>query len=305
MLRKLVKVFLLMAFIAALGFAALYVYFASKTGKRAVKLPIFLNTNNRKLVIAHRGGSALAPENTLEAFDASTKVGADVLELDVRQTKDGHLVVFHDATIERTTNGKGKISELTLEQVKALDAGYNWSRDGKTFPFRNKGVKVPELKEVFERFPQKLVNAEAKFSAPSPAMPICDLIKSFRREDKTIFAAISKSVQKQFRAECPNVATSASAFEGFEFLAMYKMGLISHFSAEMQALQIPFNLFGIKVVDKSFIEAAHARGLQIHVFTVNNSEEISKYINSEVDGIMTDRPDVLVNQISNESGKTP
>ena len=113
--------------------------------------------------LAHRGGSALAPENTLPAYENGLRLGADALELDIHYSRDGEIVVFHDDTLDRTTNGSGPLAALTLADLRRLDAGYHFMPDGgKTFPWRGKGVTIPTLREVFERFPQTRVNIEMK-----------------------------------------------------------------------------------------------------------------------------------------------
>src|SRR5690348_8923683 len=107
------------------------------------------------LFFAHRGGSLLAPENTLPAFKQGVACGADALELDIQTTSDGELVVIHDPTVDRTTDGSGPVAAYTLEKLQRLDAGYRLSLDGgATYPFRGQGITIPTLREVFERFPQ-------------------------------------------------------------------------------------------------------------------------------------------------------
>src|SRR5665213_852735 len=107
-----------------------------------------------KLVIAHRGNSAFFPENTLEAFQQGMALGADALEFDVRLSHDGKAVVIHDSTLERTTNGTGAVSALTLDDLQRLDAGHGFTRDGgRTFPFRGRGIRIPAFDFVLSAFP--------------------------------------------------------------------------------------------------------------------------------------------------------
>src|SRR5829696_2712479 len=117
--------------------------------------------------LAHRGASSLAPENTIEAFRLALEAGAGGLELDVHMTSDGHIVVIHDATVDRTTNGTGAVSEMTLHELRRLDAGHNFSPDGgPTRPYRGRGVRVPTLGEVLREFPGVAVNIEIKAGTP-------------------------------------------------------------------------------------------------------------------------------------------
>ena len=147
--------------------AGIYIYLAMQTGKPAETRAIFKRENSHFLVFAHRGGGGLYPENTLEAFRYSAKIGVDVLELDVHSTSDGALVVMHDGSVDRTTDGSGKISEMTLEAVKKLDAGYKFSSDnGLSFPFRGKGITIPTLQEIFDALPEMTFNVEPKQAEP-------------------------------------------------------------------------------------------------------------------------------------------
>jgi prepilin-type processing-associated H-X9-DG protein len=168
----------------------------------------------RPLVIAHRGGGGLIPENTLEAFEYSARMGVDVLELDVHSTSDGALVVMHDRSVDRTTDGHGRINEMTLGEIKKLDAGYSFSPDdGQTFPFRGKGITVPTLEEIFAAFPETTFNIEPKQAAPSIIKPLCSLLRERKMADKTIVGSFRQAVIDEFRGECSEVATSASPSE--------------------------------------------------------------------------------------------
>ena len=138
---------------AAIVLAAIVSYATLLLRARLVPEHAFFESEG-PLVVAHRGGSALWPENTLRAFQAATTLGVDVLEMDLHSTADDVLVVCHDASLDRTTNGTGAIREQTHSKVRALDAGYHWTNDGgASYPFRGKGFRVPTLEEVFQRFP--------------------------------------------------------------------------------------------------------------------------------------------------------
>src|SRR5215208_4358914 len=142
------------------GLASFVALLLRKGEKRTVRGEWPLN-------LAHRGASALAPENTFEAFRLAVEDGAGGLELDVHMTRDGHIVVIHDATVDRTTNGSGAVSEMTLDELRRLDAGYNFSPDGgPTRPYRGRGIRVPTFGEVLEEFPRVAVNIEIKLGSP-------------------------------------------------------------------------------------------------------------------------------------------
>ncbi len=295
MFRKIFKWlgYLLLGLTAVL--AGIYVYLAMQTGTMAETRPIFQTQNSNFLVFAHRGGGGLYPENTLGAFEYSAKMGADVLELDVHATSDGALVVLHDGSVDRTTDGRGKISEITLETVKKLDAGYLFSTDGgKNYPFRGKGIRVPTLAKIFDALPEMTFNIEPKQAEPSIIKPLCDLIRARKMADKVIVGSFRQGVIDEFRAECPEIATSASPSEVAKFLALSKTGLSESYSPPMQALQIPENLGSLSVVTKDFVENAHRKNLKVHVWTINEPNAMQRLIDVGVDGIMTDYPDRLL-----------
>ena len=139
--------------LSVLGVILLALVLAAILSSRAPDHPYYSSELSYPLVIAHQGGDELWPGNTMYAFEQAAALGVDVLEMDLHITKDGVLVVMHDETVDRTTDGAGKIEEMTLEEIKALDAGYDWSPDGgDTFPYRGQGIEVPTLEEIFMHY---------------------------------------------------------------------------------------------------------------------------------------------------------
>lgn len=295
MFRKILKFFGYFILGVIFIFAGIYIYLAMQTGKPANARPIFQRENSRPLVFAHRGGGGLYPENTLEAFKYSAQMGVDVLELDVHSTSDGTLVVMHDAAVDRTTNGSGKLSEMTLSEVKKLDAGFQFTPDaGKTFPFRGKGITIPTLQEIFDSFPEMAFNVEPKQVEPSVVKPLCEMIRARKMTEKVIVGSFRQAAIDEFRAECSEIATAATPSEASEFLALYKMGLGESYSPPMQVLQIPERIGGLQVVSKDFVETARRLNLKVHVWTINETEDMQRLLEMKVDGIMTDYPDRLL-----------
>lgn len=295
MLRKIFKGFgyFLLGLIVIL--AAAYVYLAMQTGEKAPERAVFAREKSPFLVFAHRGGGGLYPENTLGAFEYSAKMGADVLELDVHATSDGVLVVMHDGSVDRTTNGKGRVSQMTLAELKKLDAGYLFTNDnGATYPFRGQGITIPTLQEIFDRLPQMTFNIEPKQAEPSITAPLCEMIRAHKMTEKVIVGSFRQQAIDEFRQACPEVATSATPAEVTEFLTLSKTGLSESYNPPFQALQVPENLNRLSVVTKDFVENAHRKNIKVHVWTVNEPADMERLINLGVDGIMTDYPDRLL-----------
>jgi glycerophosphoryl diester phosphodiesterase len=247
------------------------------------------------LVIAHRGGRSLGPENTLYTYRNAVKLGVDVLEMDIRSTRDGQLIVLHDDTVARTTNATGPVENYSLVDLKKLDAAHRWSPDnGHTFPLRNKGVKIPTLAEVFNAFPETKMNLEIKESRSSTIHSLCRLIRDHQMTKKIMVASFDADSLKEFRSLCPQVATSAGASEAMLFYGLQKVYLEAAYAPSAQALQVPETFRNLRVVNRRFIQAAHARNMRIHVWSVNDVKVMQRLLELGVDGIMTDYPQRLL-----------
>ena len=282
---------------------ALYGRFAESTGEPVSERNSIEQRTHRPLVIAHRGGAGLWPENTIFSFEQARRSGVDAIEIDVHSTADGVLVVMHDATVDRTTDGVGRINEMTLAKLKKLDAGFRWSPDGmKTFPHRGRGLTVPTLEEVFTQLPEMRFTVEPKQQSPSLSKPLCRMIRDKGMTATIFVGSFRQTVLDEFRKECPEVATSASPAEVSEFLGRYKAGSAETYRPVMQALQVPEYVGGMQVLSKGFIEAAHARNLQVHAWTINAEEDMRRLIEFGVDGLITDYPDRLLRLLGGAAG---
>jgi glycerophosphoryl diester phosphodiesterase len=243
------------------------------------------------MVIAHRGGRSLGPENTLYTYQRAVNLGVDVLEFDVHLTRDNHLAVIHDKTVDRTTNGSGAVESYTLADLQKLDAAYRWSDDrGDAFPLRGKGIKIPSLAEVFQIFPRMRMNIEIKNPKPAAITSLCRTIQDYNMSRKVMIASFSAGALKKFRSTCPAVATSAGASEAIWFYALQKVHLESVYSPGAQALQVPENYGDLKLTNKRFVAAAHARNMRVQVWTINDAGSMKRLLKLGVDGIMTDYP---------------
>ncbi|MBK7705753.1 MAG: glycerophosphodiester phosphodiesterase [Acidobacteria bacterium] len=280
---------------SALGLGGLYGYVSFQAGVPASGKEFFRTQPNRPLVIAHRGGGGQFPENTLYAFEESAKLGVDILELDVHETADGELVVLHDRKVNRTTDGDGEIRAMTLEQSQKLDAAFDFSTDGgTTFPMRGKGVRIPTLKEVFAALPDNRFNIEMKPESETISTKLCAIVRERGLAERVIVASTSRTNLDNFRAACPEVATSGSFSEVTKFLVYQKTGLGESYSPAMNAIQTPVRLRNFDFVTADYIEKAHKLNLQIHVWTINDPGEMKRLIDLGVDGIMTDYPERLL-----------
>ena len=294
-MRRRWKWFAVPSLAVLLAGGAFYAALSRTEGEAVPEHRYFQRDAGRPLVIAHRGGAGLWPENTLYGFERAAALGVDVIETDVRATRDGELVIFHDEGVGRTTDGSGTVGSFTLAELKRLDAAYRFSPDGgRTFPLRGSGVTVPTLREVFEALPRMRFNIEPKQTAPSIAAPLCRMIRESGRVERVLVASFSGAALEESRREGPEVATSAATGEVASFFTLQRAGLAASYSPTMQALQVPEYAGGLHVLTRDFVEAAPGRNLRVHAWTVNAEGDMRRLIDLGVDGIMTDYPDRLL-----------
>ena len=263
----------------------------------------FLQGLKTPRVIAHQGGDRLWPSNTLYAFQRALELGADVLEMDLHSSSDGQLMVIHDATVDRTTDGSGVVSSMRSGELQALDAGYDWSpeRQGLEFPYRDLGLEIPTLREVFEVFPQVPLNLELKQLEPSIATLLCDEIREHGRQDSVMVGSFHDQALREFRRACPEVATSAGPTEVRVLFALSKLFLGALYRPAADALQVPETQGSLQVVTPEFVANAQRKGVQVHVWTPNETADMERLLGLGVDGIITDRPDRLLRLLDRET----
>jgi glycerophosphoryl diester phosphodiesterase len=269
----------------------------------ATRTPFSEEIQRRPLVMAHRGGAGLWPENTMYGFERAVALGVDVLETEIQSTADNILVLMHDSTVDRTTNGSGPISALTLEELKTLDAGYNWTSDGgQTFPFRGSGITVPTLEEVFTALPTVRINIDIKQEKPSLLESLCKTFRTLGMVDRVMVASFSSKVLKAFRRGCPEVTTSAGTGEVALFFVMNLVFLGAVYRPACQAFQVPEYSSGLRVLTKRFVKTAHRLNLAVHVWTINETTDMQRLLELGVDGIITDYPDRLISLLRETGG---
>lgn len=263
----------------------------------------FLRDENTLLNIAHRGGALVRPENTLLAFRHALAAGAAALEGDLHATRDGVVVVCHDPTVDRTTDGRGFIRDMTLRELKGLDAGCRFTPDrGVTHPFRGAGLRIPTLKELFgdpvlAGTPMIL---EIKQTEPSIAGRVLDLVRAHAMESRLIMGSFSRAALEELRRMAAErgmgIVTSLAEEEVLIFcLTPLVSMLLGDYVPPGRVLQVPVRheLEGtdVQVVGTLFMAKAGVLGLKVHVWTVNDPQEM-RWLRDEMraDGIITDDP---------------
>ena len=250
--------------------------------------------------LAHRGSRVLWPENTMVAFQGAVDLGYRYLEIDVRQTHDGVVVVFHDPHLGRVANGTGEIKHWLWDDLRRLDAGWSFGA-GRGYPLRGTGVAIPSLDEVFTTFPDCHFNIDLK--SPHLEWAVADLIKRHGRSERTLIGSFYDNRLARFRRITRgDVPTSAGPARALAMWAASRAGATAG-GAEV-AYQVPYE-HPLLRLDLKYVDAVHASGAQLHAWTVNDAVTMNRMLDLGVDGIVTDRPDVLNEVVSQrESGRT-
>lgn len=246
----------------------------------------------RPLVFAHRGGAALAPENTIPAFDNGLAFGADGLEFDVHLSSDGVPVLIHDPTLDRTTNGTGPVADASAGELAALDAGYRFERDG-TFPFRGCGIGVPTLRDVLARYPATPLIVELKTGDARLARIVVDELHAAGVAAHVTVGSFHEGALDEVRAYDPSIRTGADVDE---IRGGVNASLFEQRRAPLgfHAFQVPEIFAGSRIVTPDFIARAHEAGVGVIVWTLNLPDDIRRLLDWGIDGLITDRPDVAV-----------
>ncbi|SDM65593.1 glycerophosphoryl diester phosphodiesterase [Geoalkalibacter ferrihydriticus] len=248
----------------------------------------------RPRLFGHRGSSAAFPENTLPAFQASVDAGLPYLELDVWASYDGAVVVHHDPTPARTCGIDVAISSLPLDELLCLDAGFSYSTaDGGNFPFRGRGVRIPTLEEVLLAFPDTRVNIEIKQASPPIEGLVVETVRRCKAQERVLIASEHDEVLARLRPLCPEIPTNFGFLETTAFFNWARGGCSGRYQPPGQALQIPPHWQRQKLVTVESLAAAHLAGVEVHVWTINDPNEMRALLALGVDGLMSDYPDLL------------
>ncbi len=256
---------------------------------------------SRPLVYAHRGGSALRPENTIVSFDHGLSLGADGLEFDVHLSRDGVVVVHHDDTLERTTSGRGSLSALTADELARLDAAHWFApadsgpnrADTPSFSFRGQGHGVPRLAEVLARYPGIPMIIELKANDPELARRVIDQVRAVGAVGRVALGSFGWRVLRAAREYEPRISTGASREE--VRLALYRSWVRWPLGAPAyREFQVPEQSGLTRIVSRRFIAHAHRARVPVKVWTVNESRDMRRLLEWGVDALISDRPDLAV-----------
>jgi glycerophosphoryl diester phosphodiesterase len=254
---------------------------------------------------AHRGGADLWPENTLLAYTECAKRWPEILlEADVYRTADGEIVVIHDATVNRTTNGEGAIAEMTLAEIQALDAGYRFTTDGgQTFPYRGKGLTIPTLREVLEATREHRILVETK-DGEGVAEATLEIIRAAGAEDRVLLASFKPAHMAYFREAAPAIARCFDFQTGGALMnALRSDGWDAYEPADhclsvMKRMQAQFNLTAEE------LRRIKNKGVVVQIHTVNDKDGMTAFLDLGFESILTDNPELLASVISEQNENT-
>ncbi len=250
------------------------------------------------LIFAHQGGETLRPTNTMLAFRHAVALGADVLDTDMQRTSDGVLVLVHDETVDRTSDGTGAVRDLSFDELRQLDFAHSFTTDGgETHPYRDQGHGVVTVEELFVNFPTHRIGIEIKQTPAVAATELCAVIARLGREDDVLVSSFEQRNMDVFRRECPDVATSATEGEVRTFYVLHRLGLVGLSSPTFDAFQVPERSGGVQLLTSGFIDDARAVGVPIVPWTIDDPADLERVLGLGVEGINTNYPDRLADLV--------
>lgn len=255
----------------------------------------------KPLMLAHQGGEALAPTNTMAAFDNADRIGgSDFLDIDIHLTRDGQIVGIHDETVDRTTNGHGRVDTFTLEELQQLDAGYNFQDLQGNYSYRGQGVRVVTLEEIFNKYADKYyLHFEIKDTYPKDGPSqiearLWEFIQKYHMEKKVIVASFQQNIVDRFkRLSNGQVIMGAGRAEIAQFVLTSKCRLPGFYRRKSNVLEIPTAHSGFNLKDPRLIANAHRLGMEVYYWTIDDKAEMKELIDLGADGLFTSRPDLL------------
>ncbi len=301
------KIFLIIGIILVAVFVILQIVPRNKPIKNN---PWMIKDGERPLVIVHGGAKVLYPENTVLAFEEITKLDIDVLEIDLALTKDEILITHHDLTIDRMTNGSGKVIDYTLDELMVFDFAYNFRGLNYDFPYKgNKKAKPETMENLFKKYPDFKYVIELKDTGEmgkKASENLYGLVKKYNMQNQVIIASFDDETIEHFhKISDGQLMLSTPQGDATRFVILEKLKLGALYFSKSVALQLPVRekAMGINLdlSTKSLIKEAHKHNMAVHYWTINNTDDMMLLINRGADGIITDRPDLLIDLL-NEMG---
>lgn len=253
--------------------------------------------SERPLVISNGGGRGLFPENTLFAFQSSIDLGADILEMDIRMTLDGHLVTHHDETVERTSDGKGAILALTLSELKDLNFGARFVDQNGDAPYGDTGIQIATLDEVFRAFPETPMILELMDEGIYGKLALekaAALIERYHRGERTLVQSAEGDLMDTLHTDYPDLLSSPGESDVRRWALLHSLYLDTLYRTRDQVLQIPTSLAAFDLTLPTLVTAAHRRNMAVFYETINDTATMLELLAGGADGIVTDRPDLLI-----------
>ena len=262
--------------------------------------PFMIAEDEHTMIVAHRGGKNLFPENTMVAFNGAVNMGVDALEIDVHLTHDDILVTCHDETINRTSDTTGLIRSYTFEELQQFNFGHQFKAKDGSYPYRNDPVRIPQIEEVFSSHPNIRMIIEIKNTGGLGKQAITllyNLVEEYNMEEKVSFFSFDPTVMAHFdQINANDFYDGGSITDVVQFVLAVAQDKNPPRSSLADVFSIPLSLEGIelKTDSKKLIDAAHKNDIAMHYWTVNDKEDMKKLIELRVDGIITDSPDLMI-----------
>lgn len=260
--------------------------------------PFRIEEGAKPWIIAHGGSKALWPENTMMAMDSSVNLGVDALEMDVRLTKDEILVLRHDETIDRMSNGEGKVRDFTLAELQQFNFGHGFEDLDGNAPYENAMVPIATLESIFSKYEGMYMNVELKDDGDD-GIKAADLLKAlidkYHMQNKVLVASFHDKVLKHYCKETDkNYPMSTAKKETTKMVLTTKTATGIFYAPEAVATQIPMESSGLNLAKKRIVKSAHRHNMAVHYWTINEKDEMKALIEMGADGLITDRPDVML-----------
>lgn len=260
--------------------------------------PYIIEEGGRPWVMAHGGAKDLWPENTMVAFEGSVQLGVDVLEIDMKITKDDVLVCHHDQTIDRMSDGEGELGDFTYEELLAFNFGENFQDLDGTFPYRDDTVRITRLEDVFDRYQDMYFTVEIKDNGERGRKAgelLKELVETYQLEDRMIVACFDDETLTAFQGlEDNSIPVSTSQKEATKFVITAKSLTGVFYAPEAVALQLPMEQSNLDLTTKRVINSAHKHNMAVHYWTIDDKEDMRMLIENGADGLITDRPDIML-----------